>query len=74
MEGLQFLEETLGAIEMMTEAKPERNGNDRRLKLQTLWTFVTLNYVYADVVTLFDKTVVTSRARAFTLTIHSRAE
>ena len=45
---------------MMNETKPEKNGSDRRLKLQTLWTFVTLNYVYADVVTLFDKTVVTS--------------
>ena len=44
----------------MSEVKPEKNGNDRRVKLQTLWTFVTLNYVYADVVTLFDKTVVTS--------------
>ena len=44
----------------MTEAKPEKNGSDRKWKLQTLWTFVTLNYVYADVVTLFDKTVVTS--------------
>ena len=44
---------------MMTEVRPEKNG-DRRVKLQTLWTFVTLNYVYADVVTLFDKTVATS--------------
>ena len=44
----------------MTVAKPEKNESDRRLKLQTLWTFVTLNYVYADVVTLFDKAVVTS--------------
>ena len=45
---------------MMTEAKHEKNGSDRKVKLQTLWTFATLNYVYADVVTLFDKTVVTS--------------
>ena len=26
----------------------------------TLWTFATLNYVYADVITLFDKSVSTS--------------
>ena len=45
---------------MMTEVKPEKDGSDRRMKLQTLWTFATLNYVYADVVTLFDKTVVTN--------------
>ena len=38
----------------------QKDGSDRRVKLQTLWTFATLNYVYADVVTLFDKTVVTS--------------
>lgn len=28
------------------------------MKLFTLWIFATLNYVYADVVTLFDKSVV----------------
>jgi Family of unknown function (DUF6326) len=28
--------------------------------LFTLWIFATLNYVYADVVTLFDKSVTTS--------------
>ena len=44
----------------MTEVKLEKNGSDRRVRLQTLWTFATLNYVYADVVTLFDKTIVTS--------------
>jgi hypothetical protein len=33
---------------------------DRKVILQTLWTFATLNYVYADVVTLFDKSVTTS--------------
>ncbi len=33
---------------------------DMRVKFQTLWTFATLNYVYADVVTLFDKSIVTS--------------
>ena len=31
----------------------------RKTLLSTLWTFATLNYVYADVLTLFDKTVVT---------------
>jgi Family of unknown function (DUF6326) len=45
---------------MVTEPKGEKNENDRRVTLQTLWTFATLNYVYADVVTLFDKTITTS--------------
>jgi hypothetical protein len=33
---------------------------DMKVKLQTLWIFVTFNYVYADVLTLFDKTVVSN--------------
>ena len=33
---------------------------DMKTKLQTLWIFATLNYLYADVVTLFDKTVVSN--------------
>ena len=33
---------------------------DAKVVLQTLWIFATLNYVYADVVTLFDKSVTTS--------------
>lgn len=33
---------------------------DMRTRLQTLWIFATLNYVYADVVTLFDKGVVSN--------------
>lgn len=33
---------------------------DRRVKFSALWTFATLNYVYADVVTLFDKSIVTN--------------
>lgn len=33
---------------------------DMKTKLQTLWIFATLNYVYADVVTLFDKSVVSN--------------
>jgi hypothetical protein len=33
---------------------------DMRMKLFTLWIFVTFNYVYADVVTLFDKSVTTN--------------
>ncbi len=39
--------------------KVEGTG-DRRTLLFTLWTFATLNYVYADVVTLFDKSLSTS--------------
>jgi len=31
-----------------------------RGRLQTLWIFATLNYVYADVVTLFDKSISTN--------------
>jgi len=31
---------------------------DTKSKLQTLWIFGTLNYVYGDVLTLFDKTIV----------------
>ena len=30
------------------------------MKFFTLWIFVTFNYIYADVVTLFDKSVVTN--------------
>jgi Family of unknown function (DUF6326) len=30
------------------------------MKLSTLWIFATLNFIYADVVTLFDKSVVTN--------------
>ncbi len=44
----------------MTEVKVEREIGDRRMKFFTLWIFVTLNYIYADVVTLFDKSVVTN--------------
>lgn len=33
---------------------------DVKVKLQTLWIFATFNYIYADVITLFDKTVVTN--------------
>jgi hypothetical protein len=44
----------------LTEIKPAKETRDRRTMLFTLWTFATLNYVYADVVTLFDKSVTTS--------------
>lgn len=40
--------------------KVEKETGDRRMLLFTLWIFATLNYVYADVVTLFDKSVSTS--------------
>lgn len=33
---------------------------DMKVRLSTLWIFASINYVYADVVTLFDKTVTTS--------------
>ena len=33
---------------------------DVKIKLQTLWIFATFNYIYADVLTLFDKTVATN--------------
>ena len=44
----------------MTEMKVEKETGDRRMMLFTLWIFATLNYVYADVVTLFDKSVSTA--------------
>jgi hypothetical protein len=44
----------------VTEMKVEKETGDRRMMLFTLWIFATLNYVYADVVTLFDKSVPTS--------------
>jgi len=31
-----------------------------KIKLQTLWIFATFNYIYADVLTLFDKSVATN--------------
>ena len=42
----------------MTEIKVEKEVGAVRMKLFTLWIFATFNYVYADVVTLFDKSVV----------------
>jgi hypothetical protein len=42
----------------VAEVKVEKEFEDRRTKLFTLWIFATLNFVYADVVTLFDKSVV----------------
>ena len=42
----------------MTET-PVETG-DRRVMLFILWIFASLNFIYADVVTLFDKTVVTN--------------
>jgi hypothetical protein len=44
----------------VTEARVEMGFEDRRTRFFTLWTFATFNYVYADVVTLFDKSVSTS--------------
>src|SRR5713101_1010843 len=49
----------LEAYGNVTEMKVEKETGDRRMLLFTLWTFATLNYVYADVVTLFDKSVST---------------
>jgi hypothetical protein len=44
----------------MTSMKVEKETGDRRMMLFTLWIFATLNYVYADVVTLFDKSLSTT--------------
>ncbi len=44
----------------MTEIKVGKGFEDMRMRFFTLWIFATLNYVYADVVTLFDKSVTTS--------------
>src|SRR5690349_1595292 len=45
---------------IVTEVKIEKQVGDRSMMLFTLWIFVTLNYVYADVVTLFDKSLSTT--------------
>ena len=44
----------------VSDMKVGNGFEDKRMKLFTLWIFATLNYVYADVVTLFDKSVTTS--------------
>ena len=44
----------------VTEIKVGKGFEDMRMRFFTLWIFATLNYVYADVVTLFDKSVTTS--------------
>ena len=44
----------------MSSDKNTTSRMDAKVILQTLWMFATLNYVYADVVTLFDKSVTTS--------------
>jgi Family of unknown function (DUF6326) len=44
--------------ETMTETPIETR--DRRVMLFTLWIFASLNFIYADVVTLFDKSIVTN--------------
>jgi hypothetical protein len=41
----------------MSKLKVEKETVDMKTKLSTLWLFATLNYIYADVFTLFDKTV-----------------
>ncbi len=38
----------------------EKETGDKRMLFFTLWIFATLNYVYADVVTLFDKSLTTT--------------
>src|SRR5260370_21863281 len=40
--------------------KVEKETGDRRMMLFTLWIFSAIKYVYADGVTLFDKSVPTS--------------
>lgn len=44
----------------MENVKGDLIMEDIKVKLQTLWIFATFNYIYADVITLFDKTVVTN--------------
>ena len=45
-----------------------------RVRLSTLWIFASINYVYADVVTLFDKTVVTSLSQTSLLAFGALVE
>jgi hypothetical protein len=53
-----MIQRTRRENETVAEVKVEKEFEDRRTKLFTLWIFATLNFVYADVVTLFDKSVV----------------
>jgi len=46
---------------MINESKFQgKLTEDVKVKLQALWIFATFNYIYADVLTLFDKTVATN--------------
>ena len=47
---------------------------DMRVRLSTLWIFASINYVYADVVTLFDKTVVTNLSQTSLLAFGALVE
>ena len=47
---------------------------DMRVRLSTLWIFASINYVYADVVTLFNKTVVTNLSQTSLLAFAALVE
>lgn len=49
-------------------------NRDMRARLSTLWIFASINYVYADVVTLFDKTVVTNISQSSLLAFSALVE
>jgi hypothetical protein len=51
---------SLGVQNQNLSMKAESGHSDMKVGFQTMWTFATLNYVYADVVTLFDKSVTTT--------------
>jgi hypothetical protein len=40
--------------EKLNEIKTTPEMNERKVKLSTLWVFVTLNYLYCDVIALMD--------------------
>ena len=47
---------------------------DMKVRLSTLWVFASINYVYADVVTLFDKTLNTSLSQTSLLVFSALVE
>lgn len=58
----------------MSEMRAMGETGDMRVRLSTLWIFASINYVYADVVTLFDKTVVTNLSQTSLLAFGALVE
>jgi Family of unknown function (DUF6326) len=50
------------------------DSGDMRARLSILWIFASLNYIYADVVTLFDKSITTSLSQTSLLAFGALVE